>query len=64
MGCPNRTPSDMDLLPKGMLQMWQNEFYYLEGEVTLHDTESSVYYNLSVSMYTLCFNDWNEGLSC
>ena len=27
-------------LPKGHQQMWQNEFYYLNGSVTFHNNES------------------------
>lgn len=27
-------------LPSGAQQMWQNEYYYVDGEVTLHQNES------------------------
>jgi hypothetical protein len=42
-------------LPKGHQQMWQNEFYYLNGSVTLHNNESGTDVDLSVSPRT-----WSE----
>jgi hypothetical protein len=51
MGCLG-TP-EIDTLPSGMQQMWQNEFYYLkDGYVELHETETNVDYNISVSEYS------------
>lgn len=35
-----------DTLPVGYQQMWNNEFYYLDGAVTLMNTEDGVDYNL------------------
>jgi RNA polymerase sigma factor (sigma-70 family) len=32
--------------PAGAQQMWQNEFYYLDGTVTLHQNETGADYNL------------------
>ncbi|WP_228563919.1 sigma-70 family RNA polymerase sigma factor [Catenulispora rubra] len=39
-------------LPPGAQQMWNNEFFYLDGTVTLHETEGYADYNLSVTPYT------------
>ena len=51
MGCPGT--SEIDTLPCGMQQIWQNEFYYFEdGYVELHETETNVDYNISVSEYS------------
>lgn len=41
-------------LPEGYQQMWQNEFYYLDGCVTLHENEGAADYNLGFSEF-LCF---------
>ncbi|MER6142319.1 sigma-70 family RNA polymerase sigma factor [Streptomyces sparsogenes] len=38
-----------DTLPPGAQQMWQNEYYYLDGSVTLHLNEDWADYNLTVS---------------
>ncbi|MFK4265971.1 RNA polymerase sigma factor [Streptomyces milbemycinicus] len=38
-----------DTLPAGAQQMWQNEYYYLDGSVTLHLNEDWADYNLTVS---------------
>jgi hypothetical protein len=51
MGCPGT--SEIDTLPCGMQQIWQNKFYYFEdGYVELHETETNVDYNISVSEYS------------
>ncbi|MFI7704875.1 RNA polymerase sigma factor [Nonomuraea sp. NPDC049480] len=42
-------------LPRGQQQMWQNEFYYLDGAVTLHNNESGTDVDLSVAPKT-----WRE----
>lgn len=39
-------------LPTGAQQMWNNEFFYLDGTVTLHENEGYADYNLSVTPYT------------
>lgn len=39
-------------LPKGAQQMWQNEFFYLDGQVTLHNHERGSDYNLGVTPLT------------
>jgi RNA polymerase sigma factor (sigma-70 family) len=36
-------------LPEGAQQMWQNEFYYLDGTVTLHVNESALRHTLIVA---------------
>lgn len=36
-------------LPKGVFQMWQNEFYWLDGTVTLHENEGAADYNLGIT---------------
>ncbi|MGW1804725.1 sigma-70 family RNA polymerase sigma factor [Streptomyces sp. NPDC002078] len=36
------------MLPPGAQQMWQNEYYYLDGSVTLHLNETQADYNLDV----------------
>jgi hypothetical protein len=36
------------VLPPGAQQMWQQEFYYLDGSVTLHLNETAADYNLDV----------------
>ncbi|MEV4112957.1 sigma-70 family RNA polymerase sigma factor [Nonomuraea sp. NPDC049695] len=42
-------------LPGGHQQMWQNEFYYLDGAVTLHNNESGTDIDLTVAPRT-----WKE----
>lgn len=37
-----------DTLPPGAQQMWQNEYYYLDGSVTLHLNETQADYNLDI----------------
>ncbi|MGW4965552.1 RNA polymerase sigma factor [Nonomuraea sp. NPDC004186] len=36
-------------LPRGQQQMWQNEFYYLDGRVTFHNNESGTDIDLTVA---------------
>lgn len=36
-------------LPSGAQQMWNNEYFYLDGSVTLHENEGYADYNLSVT---------------
>ncbi|GAA4627421.1 hypothetical protein GCM10023196_039550 [Actinoallomurus vinaceus] len=36
-------------LPQGAQQMWQNEFYYIDGEVTLRQHERGADYNLGIT---------------
>ena len=36
-------------LPPGAQQMWNNEYFYLDGTVTLHENEGYADYNLSVN---------------
>lgn len=55
MGQPS---TGYDTLPDGTQQMWQNEYYYLDGTVTLHQNEgggSAADYNLIVMPKT-----WDE----
>ncbi|WP_175409389.1 RNA polymerase sigma factor [Streptomyces sp. TRM64462] len=40
------------VLPPGTQQMWQNEYYYLDGTVTLRQNERGADYNLSVRPVT------------
>lgn len=42
-------------LPRGHQQMWQNEFFYLDGSVTLHNNEGGTDVDLSVQPRT-----WSE----
>ncbi|WP_188194920.1 RNA polymerase sigma factor [Nonomuraea sp. SYSU D8015] len=42
-------------LPRGHQQMWQNEFYYLDGSVTLHNNEAGTDIDLTVAPKT-----WRE----
>ncbi|NUW31629.1 sigma-70 family RNA polymerase sigma factor [Nonomuraea sp. SMC257] len=42
-------------LPAGQQQMWQNEFYYLDGSVTFHNNEAGTDVDLTVAPRT-----WNE----
>jgi hypothetical protein len=37
-----------DVLPPGTQQMWQNEYFYLDGSVTLTQNERGADYGLSV----------------
>lgn len=53
-GMGSRT-TGYDTLPPGAQQMWQNEYYYLDGEVTLHNNESPADYSLIVEPRT-----WDE----
>ena len=39
-------------LPKGAQTMWENEFFYLDGEVTLHNNEGVADYNISATPMT------------
>lgn len=39
-------------LPTGAQQMWNNEFFYLDGTVTLHENERGADYNISVTPMT------------
>jgi len=41
-----------DTLPAGTPMIWQNEFYYLDGTVTLHQNEGSADYNLGITPKT------------
>jgi hypothetical protein len=34
------------VLPSGTQQMWQNEYFWLDGSVTLHQNEQGADYNL------------------
>ncbi|BCB91466.1 hypothetical protein Psuf_087790 [Phytohabitans suffuscus] len=55
MGAPRRDPAR---LPAGAQQMWQAEYYHLDGEVTLHHNEvrrTSADYDLTVAPVT-----WSE----
>jgi len=51
MGSPEK---GYDTLPAGTQQMWQDEYYYLDGTVTLHLNERGTDYNLGVGPTT-----WN-----
>lgn len=42
-------------LPAGAQQMWQNEFFYLDGEVTLYNNERGADYNITATPKT-----WDE----
>jgi hypothetical protein len=42
-------------LPEGAQQMWQNEFFYLDGEVTLTNNERGADYNITATPKT-----WDE----
>ncbi|KAJ5630920.1 uncharacterized protein N7484_011020 [Penicillium longicatenatum] len=48
-------------LPKGAVQMWQNEFYWLDGTVTLHENEGAADYNRGIT--TVKWEDINEDIS-
>lgn len=41
-----------DTLPSGTPMIWQNEFYYLDGTVTLHQNERGADYNLGITPKT------------
>ena len=43
------------VLPPGAQQMWQNEFFYLDGEVTLYNNERGADYNITATPRT-----WDE----
>ncbi|MGW5860673.1 RNA polymerase sigma factor [Streptomyces sp. NPDC055239] len=45
MGSPD---TGFTVLPEGAQQMWQNEFYYVDGEVTFRQNERGADYNLIV----------------
>ena len=49
MGSPEK---GFSTLPAGTQQMWQNEYYYLDGTVTLHLNERGTDYNLVVGPTT------------
>jgi len=44
------TATGYDVLPSGAQQMWQNEYYYIDGETTLHQNEGAADYNLIVML--------------
>lgn len=44
-----RPSTGYDVLPSGAQQMWQIEYYYLDGTVTLHNLHGSADYRLDVS---------------
>jgi RNA polymerase sigma factor (sigma-70 family) len=44
------TATGYDVLPSGAQQMWQNEYYYVDGEITLHQNEGAADYNLIVML--------------
>jgi hypothetical protein len=41
-----------DTLPAGTPMIWQNEFYYIDGTVTLHENEGWADYNLGITPET------------
>jgi RNA polymerase sigma factor (sigma-70 family) len=45
-------PGQQATLPRGAQQMWQAEFYYLDGEVTLNQNEGAADYDLMVMAKT------------
>jgi RNA polymerase sigma factor (sigma-70 family) len=49
MGSPS---TGFDTLPAGAQQMWQNEYYYLDGTVTLHQNQGWAENNLIVEPMT------------
>ncbi|MCX4979325.1 RNA polymerase sigma factor [Streptomyces sp. NBC_00620] len=49
MGGPSAGPA---VLPSGAQQMWQNEYFWIDGTVTLHQNEGSADYNLFVQPST------------
>ncbi|WP_432877498.1 hypothetical protein ACQPYH_28845 [Kribbella sp. CA-245084] len=57
-----RPSTGYDTLPAGTPMIWQNEFYYLDGTVTLTNKEGSADYNLGVDVksYTDVYNDINH----
>ncbi|WP_197289275.1 RNA polymerase sigma factor [Saccharothrix sp. NRRL B-16348] len=52
---PNGPASGYVVLPPGAQQMWQNEFLYLDGEVTLGNNERGADYNITATPVT-----WDE----
>ncbi len=46
MGRPSK---GWDTLPADTPMIWQNEFYYLDGTVTLHENEGHADYNLGIT---------------
>jgi hypothetical protein len=40
------------VLPSGTQQMWQNEYFWIDGTVTLHQNEGPADYNLFVQTST------------
>lgn len=50
-----------DTLPPGTPMIWQNEFYYLDGTVTLHQNERGADYNLGITPKT--WNDVNSDVN-
>jgi hypothetical protein len=44
------TPDCLMSLPGGYQQMWNNEYYYIDGSVTLYENEGRADYNLGYSM--------------
>jgi hypothetical protein len=44
------TPDCLISLPEGYQQMWNNEYYYIDGSVTLYENEGWADYNLGYSM--------------
>jgi hypothetical protein len=56
MGCSGT--SEIDTLPSGMQQMWQNEFYFLGGYMELHETETSVDHYFATSTYLFLRLEW------
>ncbi|MFD9329548.1 RNA polymerase sigma factor [Streptomyces sp. NPDC060065] len=49
MGGPS---TGLAVLPSGTQQMWQNEYFWIDGTVTLHQNEGSADYNLFVQPST------------
>jgi len=46
------TSTGYDTLPSGAQQMWQNEYYYLDGTVTLHQNQGFAWADLDVQPTT------------
>ncbi|RZB15630.1 sigma-70 family RNA polymerase sigma factor [Streptomyces sp. F001] len=53
------------VLPDGTQQMWQNEYFYVDGTVTLHQNERGASYGLTVfpSSWNAVHEDINSGPS-
>lgn len=49
---PNGPASGYVVLPEGAQQMWQNEFFYLDGTVTLTNNERGADYNITATPKT------------